>query len=114
MAKIGHLARQAAPMQLKWITWGSAAALVVWLLVSVTFSLYVANFGHYDKTYGSMGAAVGFMTWLYLSGIVVLAGAELNAEIEHQTAVGTTRGPPKPPGERGAEMADQVGAAQGR
>ncbi|MET0273797.1 MAG: YihY/virulence factor BrkB family protein [Phenylobacterium sp.] len=68
----------------RWITWGSAAAVVLWLAVSAAFSVYVGNFAHYDKTYGPLGAAVGFMTWIWLSSMVVLAGAELNSEVERQ------------------------------
>ncbi len=66
----------------RWITPGSLFASLGWLVVSMGFSWYVANFGHYDRTYGSLGAVVGFMTWLWLSTIVILAGAELNSEIE--------------------------------
>jgi membrane protein len=66
----------------RWITPGSLFAGIAWLLVSLLFSLYVNNFGSYDKTYGSLGAAVGFMTWIWLSLTVVLAGAELNCELE--------------------------------
>ena len=102
------------PVRFRWISWGSGAAVILWLIVSAGFTLYVANFGHYNRTYGSLGAAVGFMTWIWLSCMVVLAGAELNAEIEHQTAVDTTEGPPQPMGTRRAKMADEVGAAQGR
>ena len=65
------------------------------------FSWYVANFGNYNETYGSLGAAIGFMTWIWLSTIVVLVGAELNAEIEHQTAVDSTVAAPKPLGDAG-------------
>jgi membrane protein len=72
------------PAPWRWITWGSAIAIVLWVGVSVGFSLYVGNFAHYDRTYGSLGAVVGFMTWAWLSGMVILAGAELNAEIERQ------------------------------
>jgi membrane protein len=90
------------------VTWGSAAATIAWLVVSVAFSYYTANFGTYNKTYGTLGAAVGFMTWLWLSAAVVLMGAELDAEMEHQTAVDTTDGPAKPLGARGAEAADRV------
>jgi membrane protein len=97
----------------RWITWGSAFAAIAWLVVSFLFSWYVANFGSYNKTYGSLGAAVGFMTWIWISIIVVLVGAKLNAEMEHQTAEETTRGEPKPLGARGAKMADTVGAVQG-
>jgi membrane protein len=100
------------PVKLKWLSWGSVAALLAWIVMSALFTLYVANFGHYDRTYGSLGAAIGFMVWLYLSAMVVLAGAELNSEIEHQTAKDTTVGHPMPMGARRARMADTVGAAQ--
>jgi membrane protein len=74
--------------QWRWVTWGSALAATVWLLGSLALSWYVANFGTYNATYGSLGAVIGFMVWMWLSTIVVLAGAEINAEIEHQTARG--------------------------
>jgi membrane protein len=96
----------------EWITWGSAFAAVIWLAASALFSWYAANFGTFNKTYGSLGAIIGFMTWMWLSIIVVLAGAKLNAEIEHQTARESTVGPPKPLGRRGAKMADTIGATQ--
>src|SRR5215470_9581868 len=66
------------------------------LAISILFSWYLANFGHYDATYGSLGAAIGLMMWLWLSVIVILIGAERNAEIEHQTAHDTTIGNEKP------------------
>ena len=72
-------------------------------------SFYLANFGHYDATYGSLGAAIALMIWMWMSTIVVLFGAELNAEIEHQTAEDSTVGAPKPIGSRGAVMADTIG-----
>jgi membrane protein len=97
----------------RWITWGSASATVMWIAVSVLFSWYVASFGSYNKTYGSLGAIIGFMTWIWISIIVVLVGAKLDAEMEHQTARETTTGQPKPLGMRGARMADTVGPAQG-
>ncbi|SEF11405.1 membrane protein [Rhizobiales bacterium GAS191] len=96
----------------KWITGGSVLAAVLWLSGSLLFSWYVANFGNYNATYGSLGAAVGFMTWIWLSAIIVLLGGELNAEMEHQTAKDTTIGPAKPLGARGAHMADTVGKGQ--
>jgi membrane protein len=94
----------------RWVTWGSAAATLGWLIVSIAFSYYTAHFGSYNKTYGTLGAAVGFMTWLWLSATVVLAGAELDAEMEHQTAEDTTDGPDRPLGARGAKAADRVEA----
>jgi len=69
----------------RWVSWGSAFASLAWVLASLAFSYYVANFGSYNRTYGSLGAAVGFMTWIWISTIIVLTGAELNAELEHQT-----------------------------
>jgi membrane protein len=97
----------------RWITWGSVSAAVVWLAASALFSWYVASFGSYNKTYGSLGAIIGFMTWIWISIIVVLVGAKLNAEMEHQTVRESTAGQPKPLGRRGARMADTVGASQG-
>ena len=75
----------------------------------MAFSRYVESFAHYDRIYGSLGAVVGFMMWMWMTTIVVLLGAELNAEIEHQTAVDSTTGAAKPLGERGAKMADTLG-----
>jgi membrane protein len=98
--------------QWRWITWGSAVAAVSWLVISILFSWYAENFGNYNKTYGSLGAIIAFMFWIWLSIIVVLLGAELNAETEHQTARDTTTGRPKPLGSRGAKMADTVGGTQ--
>jgi membrane protein len=93
----------------RWISWGSAFAAVAWIAASILFSWYAANFGSYNKTYGSLGAMIGFMVWIWLSAIVVLLGAELNAEAEHQSVRDTTVGAPKPMGARGAHMADTLG-----
>jgi membrane protein len=84
----------------QWITPGSAFAAIGWLAASGLFSWYAANFGSFNKTYGSLGAIIGFMTWMWLSTIVVLVGGKLNAEIEHQTARESTAGPSKPLGRR--------------
>ncbi|MCC8939629.1 YihY/virulence factor BrkB family protein [Bradyrhizobium sp. Arg68] len=97
----------------RWITWGSAVATVLWLGASALFSWYAANFGKFNETYGSLSAAIGFMTWLWMSAIVILLGAELDAELEYQTARDTTTGAEKPMGPRGARMADTLGAARG-
>jgi membrane protein len=96
----------------KWVTPGGIVAAVLWLVASMLFSWYVSNFGSYNETYGSLGAVIGFMTWIWLSAIVVLTGAEINAEVEHQTAKDTTEGPRQPMGTRGAQMADTVGDAK--
>jgi membrane protein len=90
----------------QWVSWGGAAAAFFWIAVSLLFSFYVANFANYNKTYGSLGAVIGFMTWIWISSIIVLMGAELNAELEQQTEMDSTIGPEKPPGERGAFKAD--------
>jgi membrane protein len=94
-----------------WLTPGSVIASLLWFLGSLLLSWYVENFANYNAVYGTLGAAVGLMMWLWLSAIAILFGAELNAEIEHQTAQDTTIGPPKPLGVRGATMADTVGQA---
>jgi membrane protein len=96
----------------KWVTSGGIVAAVLWLVVSMLFAWYVANIGSYNETYGSLGAVIGFMTWVWISSIIVLLGAEINAEMEHQTAKDTTEGPEKPMGGRGATMADTLGAAK--
>jgi membrane protein len=74
----------------RWITWGGAVAALLWLLASMGFSWYVGAFAHYGRTYGSLGAGVVFMTWIWFSSIIVLAGAELNSEIEAQSSVDTS------------------------
>jgi membrane protein len=66
----------------QWITWGSAIAALLWLVVSALFSWYAANFGNFNETYGSLGAVIGFMTWLWISAIVILLGAEIDAAME--------------------------------
>ena len=95
----------------RWVTPGSMVAAFLWLAGSLLFSGYVSNFGKYNQTYGSLGAAIGFMTWIWISTTIVLMGAQVNAEIEHQTAKDTTVGPPQPLGTRDARMADTVGAS---
>jgi membrane protein len=97
----------------RWVSWGATAAALLWLAGSALFSFYVSRFGSYDKTYGSLGAVVVFLMWLYLSAFAILTGAELNAEMERQTLKDTTTGQPKPLGQRGARAADTVGPARG-
>jgi membrane protein len=91
-----------------WVTVGSVFATTVWLLASAAFSYYVSNFAHYDRFYGSLGAVIILLFWLYISFYIVLLGAEINAELELQTAMDTTAGPARPIGERGAFVADHV------
>jgi membrane protein len=87
--------------QWRWVTSGSAIAAGIWIAGSLLMSWYVANFGTYNATYGSLGAIIGFLIWMWLSTIVVLTGAEINAETEHQTARDSTEGGGKPIGTRG-------------
>ena len=97
----------------EWLSVGSVTAAVAWLAGSLLFSWYIANFSNYNVTYGSLGAAVGMMMWMWISILVVLIGAQLNAEIEHQTVRdSTTDGRERPLGRRGAVKADSVGSAQ--
>ena len=91
-----------------WLTPGSMLAAVLWMVLTIGFGIYVANFGDYNATYGSLGAVMVLLTWLYLSSYILLFGAELNAELEHQTAKDTTSGADAPVGERGAWVADHV------
>jgi membrane protein len=96
-----------------WVSVGSVFATMVWLLASAAFSLYVSNFAHYDRTYGSLGAVIILLFWLYITFYIVLLGAEINAELELQTAMDTTAGSPRPIGKRGAFVADHVAGGPG-
>ena len=98
--------------QWRWLSTGALVATVLWIAGSGLFSWYLSNFADYNATYGSLGAGIGLMMWLWLTSIAILVGGEINAEIEHQTARDTTVGRTKPLGARGAAMADTVGAAQ--
>jgi membrane protein len=93
----------------RWATPGAFVAIVLWLMASIGFSVYAGNFGSYNETYGALSAIIILLLWLYISAYAVLVGAELNAEMEHQTAVDTTVGPDRPMGQRGATMADELG-----
>ena len=95
----------------RWLTPGALVAAFFWLAASALLSWYFANFADYDAAYGTLGGLMALLMWMWLSAIVILVGAELNAEIEHQTAKDTTQGAPKPLGARGATMADTVGKA---
>jgi len=95
----------------EWLSVGTLAAALLWIVGSALLSWYLSNFGNYNATYGSLGAAIGLMMWMWMSAIIVLCGAELNSEIEHQTAVDTTVGHPKPLGARSAVVADTLGAS---
>ncbi|HWC56704.1 MAG TPA: YihY/virulence factor BrkB family protein [Sphingomicrobium sp.] len=92
----------------EWITPGSAFAAITWILLTVAFGFYVSHFTNYNASYGSLGAVVALLTWMYLSAYAFVFGAELNSEIEHQTAKDSTTGSPEPLGDRGAWAADNV------
>lgn len=96
----------------QWVTWGGALSAALWIGGSLVFSWYISNFANYNATYGSLGAIFGLLTWFWLSAVIVLFGAELNSEIEHQTAVDSTTGTELPLGMRGAAMADTIGRAK--
>src|SRR6185436_6025011 len=96
----------------RWVTWGSVFASLAWIAASILFSWYLANFADYNATYGSLGAVIGFMLWTWLSVVILLAGAEFSAELEHQTEKDSTTGAALPMGERGATMADTVGSSR--
>ena len=93
----------------RWITPGSAVAASVWLIGSLLFSLYVQNFGNFGETYGALGGVIVTVMWFHLSAFVIVIGAELNAEMEHQTRMDSTTGPDRPMGRRGAYVADTIG-----
>ncbi len=95
----------------RWVSIGGAAAALLWMIGSLIFSFVLDHFSQIGATYGSLGAVIGFLLWVWFSALILLVGGELNAEIEHQTALDTTVGPLAPLGERGAEMADTVGKA---
>jgi uncharacterized BrkB/YihY/UPF0761 family membrane protein len=91
-----------------WITPGSLLATTLWVLISLGFKFYVSNFGSYNATYGTIGAVIVLMLWFYVSSLAVLAGAEMNAEIEHASPYG------KDPGEKVPGEKKKIGAAAER
>ncbi len=108
LAAMYRFAPSRAHARWRWVSGGAVIATIAWIAVSLGFSLYVERFSSYDKTYGSLGAVVVLLMWFYLSAFVVLLGAELDAEMEHQTARDTTTGPDRPLGQRAARKADTV------
>ncbi|WP_232845783.1 YihY/virulence factor BrkB family protein [Aurantimonas marina] len=97
-----------------WVLFGAVLAAVVWVAASIGFSWYLQNFANYNAMYGSLGAVIGFMMWVWISSLIFIIGAEINAEMEHQTAQDTTKPPAKPIGTRGARVADTVGQSARR
>lgn len=94
------------PAKWRWVSAGAVVASVLWLAGSAGFSFYVERIGSYNHTFGTLGAVMLLLTWLFLSAFVVLLGAELNAELERQTTRDTTEGVDRPAGQRGATAAD--------
>ena len=92
----------------RWLSLGSIVATILWVAATIGFGAYAAKFGNYNATYGSLGAVVVLLMWLFVSSYAILLGAELNAESERQTAQDTTTGAEKPLGKRGATMADTL------
>lgn len=97
-----------ARAQWRWLSVGSVAATLLWLLATVLFGVYAANFADYNATYGALGAVVVLLMWLFVSSFAILIGAEINAEAERQTAIDSTVGHPRPMGRRGARLADTL------
>lgn len=109
LAIIYRVAPDRRPARWQWVSVGSVFALVAWIAATLGFRLYVSNFGSYNETYGSLAGVVVALLWLWLTAVIVLLGAEINAELEHQTAEDTTIGGEQPMGRRGAVKADSVG-----
>lgn len=109
LALLYRFAPDRTPARWRWVSVGSIFAVVGWIAVTLGFRLYVTYFGAYNETYGSLAGAVVALLWLWLTAVVVLLGAEINAEIEHQTARDTTIGGDQPMGARGAVKADTLG-----
>ena len=112
IASLYHFAPSRARPKWRWVNWGAILATVLWLIASICFSIYVENFGTYNKVYGSIGALVVLLMWFYVSAYALLLGAEFSAEMEHQTKVDTTVGTPQPMGKRNAYVADTIGKRQ--
>lgn len=106
LAILYKLAPDRSSPRLAWVSVGSVAATAVWLLASVGFSLYVDNFGRYSRTYGALAGVAVLMLWMWITALIVLVGAEINAEAEQQSIRDTTVGEPRPMGERNAVKAD--------
>ena len=93
----------------RWLSYGAVFSALVWIMASAAFTFYLANFADYNATYGTLGAVVGLMMWTWISLMILILGAEFNAELEQQTTRDSTTGAPRPMGERGAVVADTLG-----
>jgi len=109
LAIVYRFAPDRHPAQWRWVTPGSLVAATLWLLGSALFALYARNWASYGKTYGALGGVIVLLMWFYLSGYIIILGAEINSEVERQTRKDTTTGSPQPMGKRGAYAADTVG-----
>jgi membrane protein len=109
LAVLYRYAPSRAEPQWKWVSPGACAAVTLWIVASIGFTVYVTHFNSYNKTYGSLGGAIILLTWLYLSSFVVLFGAVINAQSEKQTRKDSTVGAPRPMGQRRARAADTLG-----
>ena len=112
LAVVYRLAPDRDDPRMRWVTWGAGVATVLWLIGSALFSFYINNFGSYNETYGALAGVIILLLWLFLTSFVVLLGAEINSEMEHQTAQDTTAGDPQPIGQRDARMADTVATGE--
>ncbi|MFW8635141.1 YihY/virulence factor BrkB family protein [Cribrihabitans pelagius] len=99
--------------EFQWVSAGAIAACVLWIIGSAGFAFYVANFGSYNESFGTLAGAVVLLMWFWISAFIILLGAELNSEMEAQTVKDTTVGPDEPMGERGAVKADKLGERKG-
>ncbi len=111
IAMIYHFGPSREPAKGRWLSWGAVLSTLLWVTASILFSYYLVTFADYQATYGALGAVIGFMIWTWISVMIIIVGAELNAELERQTFQDTTTGAPKPLGSRGAYVADTVGEA---
>lgn len=108
LAVIYRVAPNRNPPKFRWVSLGSVVVALLWLLGSVGFSLYVNFFGNYNQVYGALASVIVLLLWLYLTSYIIVLGAEINAEAEHQTERDSTVGDPKPMGQRGAVVADTI------
>ncbi len=109
LSMLYHFAPCRDPARWQWVSWGAGIATLLWTLGSIAFSIYVDHFGNYNKMYGSLGAVVALFMWFFVTGFIVMLGAEINSELERQTTKDTTVGPSQPMGQRDAHAADTLG-----
>lgn len=108
LAAVYKVAPYRSSPEFKWTSWGAIIATLIWLAGSLLFNLYISNFSSFDETYGSFAAIIILMLWFFLTAFIILLGAEINSEMEHQTSRDTTTGEDKTMGQRGGYHADHV------